>query len=118
MVRSFLAAILSLGLAFGASAQDLISLSIPPDTAHSQVSVVVNKGLTRTAKLPTPALRDARVAMIAGKEISVGALKALADHWDGLAAQKYVRYLLAEVPDASASDIAYYGAIAVSTGGG
>ena len=116
MVRSILAALLALGLAFGASAQDLISMPIPPDTAHAQVSEVVNKGLTRTAKLPTPALRDARLAMIAGKEITPEALKTLADHWDGLAAQKYVRYLLAEVPQASASDIAYYGAIAISTG--
>ena len=115
MVRSLLAAILALGLG-SAHAQDLISLQIPPDPAHAQISVVVNKGLTRTLKLPTPALRDARQAMLDGKPVTPEALKALADHFDGLAAQKYVRYLLASVPDASASDIAYYGTIAISTG--
>ena len=116
MLRPFLAALLILGLALSAAAQNLISMSIPPDTAHAQISVVVTKGLTRTAKLPTPALRIDRQAMIDGKEISPEALKALADHWDGNAAQKYVRYLLASVPDAPASDIAYYATIAVSTG--
>jgi len=116
MVRSLLAAILTLGLGFATHAQNLITMPTPPDAAHAQVSVVVTKGLTRTAKLPTPALREARQAMIDGKEITPDALKALADHWDGLAAQKYVRYLLAEVPDATASDIAYYGTIAISTG--
>lgn len=117
MARSLLAVVLAFGLGFsGASAQDLITMQIPADPAHSQISVVVTKGLTRTAKLPTPALRAARLAMIDGKDISPEALKALADHFDGLAAQKYVRYLLASVPDATASDIAYYGSIAISTG--
>lgn len=116
MVRSFLAALLTLGLTFGASGQTLITMPIPPDAAHAQIWVVVNKGLTRTAKLPTPALREARQAMLDGKDISPDALKALADHWDGLAAQKYVRYLLADVPGAPPSDIAYYGTVAVSTG--
>ena len=105
------------GVTGAALAQDnLISMTIPPDPAHAQISVKVTKGLISTAKLPTPALRDARKALLDDKEVSPAALKALADHWDGLAAQKYVRYLLASVPDASPSDIAYYGTIAVSTG--
>lgn len=125
MARSFqtlcrcgaVALVLVLGLTGAGLAQDsLISMRIPPDPAHAQISVTVTKGLRRTAKLPTPALRSARQAMLADQEISPEALRALADHWDGLAAQKYVRYLLAEVPNASASDIAYYGTIAVSTG--
>jgi hypothetical protein len=112
------AAILSLclGLAGGAVAQDMISMQIPSDTEHAQISVKVTKGLVKTSKLPTAALREARLAMQDGKEISPENLRALAEHWDGLAAQKYVRYLLAEVPGASASDIAYFGTIAVSTG--
>ena len=119
MARPLLAAILALGLgAAQAAAQstDQITMQIPPDTAHAQISVVVNPGLTRTLKLPTPALRAARQAMLDDKPVTPEALKALADHFDGLAAQKYVRYLLASVPDASSSDIAWYGTIAVSTG--
>lgn len=116
MIRPFLAVLLVLGLALSAQGQDLISMQIPPDTAHAQISVVVTKGLTRSNKLPTQALRDERQAMFDGKEIAAETLKILADHGDGLAAQKYVRYLIASVPDASPSDIAYYGTIAVSTG--
>jgi hypothetical protein len=111
------ASLLTLALTSAAWAQDsLINMHIPPDPAHARISVQVTKGLTSTAKLPTPALRDARKALLEEKEVSPVALKALADHWDGLAAQKYVRYLLANVPDATPSDIAWYGTIAVSTG--
>ena len=117
MARSLLAAVLALGLGLGpASAQNLITMQIPADAAHAQISVVVNKGLTRTLDLPTPALRSARQAMLDDKPVTPEALKALADHFDGLAAQKYVRYLLASVPGAAASDIAYYGTIAVRSG--
>ena len=117
LLRQLVAAFaLALTLAASAAAQDAITLHIPPDPAHAQISVTVTKGLIKTSKLPTAALRAARLAMQDGKEISPDDLHALAEHWDGLAAQKYVRYLIAEVPGASPSDIAYFGAIAVSTG--
>ena len=110
-----LALIVGLGMAAQAPA-DTIQLNIPPDTEHRQISVVVTRGLTSTTKLRSPALRDARRRMMAGEDLKPEELQALADHWDGLAALKYERYLKASVADASASDIAWYGTIAVSTG--
>jgi len=96
--------------------EQTIAMNVPPDLESSQISVKVTPGLTHTNRLPTKALRKARKDMVEGLEIPVADLRALADHGDGLAAQKYVRLLLAQVPEASASDIAYYGSIAVSTG--
>lgn len=118
--RSTAALVLCLGLAGHGHAQ-AISMNIPVDKTHRQISVVVAKGLTSTAKLPTPALRAARKAMLDGKEITPEDLRALADHGDGLAALKYHRYLAkaakdAGTPDANASDIAFYGMIALGTG--
>ena len=93
-----------------------VNLTMPVDTASRQISVKVSAGLTKTRKLPTPALRAARKAMLAGTEIGPADLRALADHGDGLAAQKYVRLLATAIPPADPSDIAYYGSLAVSTG--
>jgi hypothetical protein len=116
MLRILLS-VLVISLSGAAIAQDrLISMDIPPDLAHAQISVTVTKGLVKSSRLPNAPLREARAAMQDGKDISPTDLRALAEHWDGLAAQKYVRYLQANVPDASASDIAYFGTIAVSTG--
>lgn len=98
-------------------AQDIaphLTLIAPPDRADRQVSVVVRAGLASNYGLPE-ALALARTAMLAGHEISPGDLRALADRRDGLAAQRYVRLLLAD-PAATASDIAFYGSVAVSTG--
>ena len=112
-----LSLVASLSLGAGAVlAQDVITMQIPPDPANAQISVTVTKGLVQSGKLPTVALREARQAMQNGTEIGPADLRALAEHWDGLAAQKYVRYLLANDPGATPSDIAYFGTIAVSTG--
>ena len=102
-------------LANVALAQDAITMQIPPDPANAQISVTVTKGLVQSGKL-TPALRAARLAMQDGQDISPADLRALAELWDGLAAQKYVRHLQAHEAGASPSDIAYFGTIAVSTG--
>lgn len=98
-----------------AEAQTL-PMTIPADKARRQISVVVDPGLTRTAKLPTEDLRQARRDMQAGKVISDENLRALAERWDGLAAQKLARNLVAQNNPANASDIAYFASIAVSTG--
>ncbi len=92
-----------------------IAISIPSDPALANISVVVREGLASMAKLPDPALRQARADMLAGQDISIENLRALADFNDGLAAQKLVQRLQAAGGN-NASDIAYYGSIAVSTG--
>lgn len=92
-----------------------LSLNMPVDPASRLVSVTVRPGRATNAGL-TDDLRFARTAMLEGQDISPVQLRALADLDDGLAAQKYVRYLLAQMPGASASDIAYYASVAVRTG--
>ncbi len=109
------AIVLCLGLVSGAFAQ-AISMNIPPDKTHRLVAVVVTKGLTSTKKLPTTELKAARKRMLTGKDVTPDELRALSDHGDGLAAQKYERYLMSNIATASASDIAYYGTIALGTG--
>ena len=91
-----------------------LPLLMPPDPADRQISVVVAAGLASNAGLPDD-LRLARTEMLAGKDISPAALRALADRNDGLAAQKYLRLLLID-PTATPSDIAFYGTVAVRTG--
>jgi hypothetical protein len=93
-------------------------LPFPAPAAARQISVTVDRGLTRTAKLPTEALRKARRDLHAGHELPDADLRALADRRDGLAAQAYVRRLAkVAAPDAATrSDIAYYASIAVASG--
>jgi hypothetical protein len=93
-----------------------IAVAAPIDAADSKISVVVFAALSHTNKLPTPALRQARKDMLDDKPVSDDDLRALAQHHDGLAAQKLVQRLVAAGMNAHASDIAYYGSIAVSTG--
>lgn len=112
---SALALILCVGLA-GSTFAQAISMNIPADKTHRQVAVVVTKGLTSTKKLPTPELRDARKRMLADKNVTPLELRALADQGDGLAAQKYQRYLVDNSATSTASDIAYYGTVALGTG--
>lgn len=92
-----------------------LTLSIPAESERRQISVVVKPGLKQSGKLPA-ALRTAREKMQAGEEIAEQDLRALADRWDGLAAQKYVRVLLPRGMAQNASEIAYFASIAVSTG--
>jgi hypothetical protein len=121
-VVTTLAMIMSLALAGGALAQNdissyanTLSLQMPVDPASRVISVTVRPGLASNAGLPDE-LRLARTNMLAGNDIFPAQLRALADLGDGLAAQKYVRYLMAEVPGTAPSDIAYYATIAVRTG--
>ena len=100
-------------------AADTAMLLFPAPAAARRISVTVNKGLTRTASLPTAALRQARRDMLAGKVIPDADLRALADRRDGRAAQDYVRRLLKaqdQTGTGTPSDIAYYGSIAVASG--
>jgi hypothetical protein len=92
-----------------------LSLLIPADRASREISVVVDPGLRRTADLPEE-LRQPRRDMLADIEIPPDHLRALADRGDGLAALRYYRWLIDGAPAASASDVAYYGALAVRTG--
>lgn len=91
-----------------------LTLLMPPDPADRQISVVVTPGRASNAGLPD-LLKLVRQAMLDGAEIAPADLRALADLNDGLAAQRYVRLLLAD-PTSTPSDIAYYGTIAVGTG--
>ena len=114
-----LSVLLTLGLPHAATAQSQtyahqLDLLMPPNPADRQISVVVTPSLASNYGL-TDALKAARIAMLAGQEISPDDLRALADRNDGLAALRYVRLLLAD-PAAVPSDIAYYGTIAVATG--
>lgn len=107
--------LLMAGLPAGAQALAL-PLALPAAAETRRISVVVTPGLSGTDKLADPALRTARKEMLADRPVSDADLRALADNQDGLAALKYVRRLMGQQPAASASDIAYYGSIAVSTG--
>lgn len=103
------------GMALGQAPDGgVLLLPMPTDPASREISVTVTPGLKRTTDLRDPALREARVAMLAKTVIPPEQLRALADARDGLAAQRYVRWLLAN--GGSASDVAYYGSIAASTG--
>jgi hypothetical protein len=82
----------------------------------SKISVVVTPNLSHTRRLPTAALRQARKDMLAGIEVSDDLLRAIAVHYDGLAAQRLVERLVADGAGKHALDIAYFGSIAVSTG--
>jgi len=94
----------------------VIAVPVAADPALRQISVTVTQGLSSNALLPDDALRAARLEMLAGAEIADADLRTLADYGDGLAAQRYVRRLLAGAVPADPSDIAYYATIAVSTG--
>ena len=62
-------------------------------------------------------LRALRERMHDGDGVSNDGLRALADLGDGLAAQRYVRRLLAQEGEArNNSDVAYYAAVAVGSG--
>lgn len=93
-----------------------VPMTIAADPALERISVKITPGLTKTRAVRDKSLQLARVDMLAGKEIRDEDLRGLALLYDGLAAQKYVRRLEAMGPAEHASDIAYFGSIAVSTG--
>lgn len=93
------------------------SIAFPADPASRQIAVKINPGI-KTKSLPRASLRKARENLLAKREISETDLRALAEHGDGLAALKYVRILVSrhQGQREHASDIAYFGAIAVGNG--
>lgn len=86
------------------------------DKDSREISVVVDRGLTRTNNLPTRELREARIAMLEGATLEPELLQRLADRRDSLAALRYVDVLMERGLQENASDIAYYAAIAVGAG--
>lgn len=86
-----------------------------PPTETTTISVTVFPTLASNRGLPDD-LRFARLAMQAGNVVPPPMLRDLADRRDGLAAARYVDWLLTEAPAPAASDIATYAAIAVGTG--
>lgn len=104
-------------LVLGGPAQgQAIPLPFSDDVETRQISVVVTPGRRSMRGLPASLVR-ARRQMHAKQEVSDGNLRRLADYGDGLAAQLYVRRLIARGEAQSrASDLAYYSAIAVGTG--
>ncbi|MFT4960850.1 MAG: hypothetical protein ACI92Z_001935 [Paracoccaceae bacterium] len=99
-------------------AENRMAFPVPVEKASRQISVTVTPGLRKTNGLPTSSLRQARRDMLAKKVVSDENLRALANRGDSLAAQKYMRLLVERHrgQPRSASDIAYYGAIAVGAG--
>lgn len=118
LVRHALAALILASLA-GAAAGQGSPLALPPlsaQDASARIAVVVEPGLARTLDLPTEGLRQARRDMLDGLPVADLDLRALAESRDGLAAQRYLRRLLAAGEDPDPSDVAWFGAIAVATG--
>ena len=113
---SVLAALLALPAWAETPRGPTIPFLIPPAQDARRVSVTVDRGLRDSRRLPNDALRAARVALQAGDPVAVPDLRRLAEAGDGLAAQRYVRVLLADPASADPSDIAYFSAIAVATG--
>ena len=88
---------------------------IAPDTSSDLISVKVDRGLTSNKSLRSASLRQARTRLQKGGDVTNDELRALAAAGDGLAAQRYVR-ILQNNNAASASDIAFFAAVAVGTG--
>ncbi|UWQ19664.1 hypothetical protein [Jannaschia sp. M317] len=95
---------------------DHVPMTIPPAATASGITVQVTEG-RRSMRGLNSRLRAARRAMHQGADVSPEDLRDLADRGDGLAATRYTRILLAD-PAATASDRAYYAALAVQTGRG
>lgn len=91
-----------------------LNLGMPPDPETAAISVVVDPGLRKTKNLPTAALRQSRLDLIAGKPLSDQQLRLLADRRDGLAAWRLVQRLRAQ--NAPAIEIAHYAGIAAAQG--
>jgi hypothetical protein len=121
-MRAPLAALLTLFFPAPASAQSLADLGdrpfmTPPPFETTQISVTVFPSLASNRGLPDD-LRFARLALQAGNVVSPSILRDLADRRDGMAAARYVDWLLTEAPAPSPSDVATYAAIAAGTGRG
>lgn len=108
--------IVPLPLAAQQAKRPIIPILIAPSSASQNVAVIVDRGLQSSKRLRSRALREARTAMQKGENVSTENLRALGQAGDGLAAQRYVRILLADRTQADPSDIAFFAAVAVGTG--
>ncbi|WP_136441955.1 hypothetical protein [Pacificoceanicola onchidii] len=111
-------AVLCFALCFAGSTTIAQTIPLPfSDSVEArQVSVVVTPDRRSMKGLPTHLVR-ARRAMHAKQDVSDADLRALAEKGDGLAAQRYVRRLVAQGKARSeASDVAYFSAVAVGAG--
>ena len=70
---------------------------IAPDTSSDLISVKVDRGLTSNKSLRSASLRQARTRLQKGGDVTNDELRALAAAGDGLAAQRYVRILHADI---------------------
>jgi hypothetical protein len=119
-MRPFLLTGLLLALSAPAAAQSLLDLGdrpfmTAPSFESTRISVTVFPSLASNRGLPDE-LRFARLAMQAGNVVPPTILRDLADRRDGLAAARYVDWLIVQSPPAPASDVATYAAIAAGTG--
>ncbi|MFW2544245.1 hypothetical protein ACN2XU_16540 [Primorskyibacter sp. 2E107] len=111
-VRAFLLCCLMAG----ALQAQTIPMPFSDDAETRQISVTVTPDRRSMRGLPADLIR-ARRAMHAKQDVPDDSLRRLADHGDGLAAQRYVRRLIAQgKAQSSASDVAYYSAVAVGAG--
>lgn len=116
LLRAGMMALLSAVMTAGPVAAQSIPMPFSDDLDTRQLSVVVTKGRTSMKGLPG-SLRKARAQMHAKQDVALNDLRRLADYGDGVAAQRYVRALIAQGAQVTqASDVAYYAAIAVGTG--
>jgi hypothetical protein len=104
--------VLCAGTAFAQS----IPLPFSSDIEAARIGVIVTPD-RRSMRGLSPSLVAARKQMHAHQPVSDANLIKLAEAGDGLAAQIYVRRLIASgAADRAPSDVAYYSAIAVETG--
>ncbi|TNF21589.1 MAG: hypothetical protein EP318_06455 [Rhodobacteraceae bacterium] len=111
--RAIRAVTLAAGLLASAALAE--PMALPSDSDARQISVVVDRGITHTNQLPW-ALRPLRKAMVGGAAMSLADLRKLADRGDSLAALKLVKAMRSGAMPESASDMAFYAAVAAGAG--
>ncbi|UWQ22097.1 hypothetical protein [Jannaschia sp. W003] len=114
----FALAVLCFAAALAAAARAAEPATVPmtiPPAPEADATVVRSEAGRRTMEGLPATLRAVRRRMQQGGAVEPAQLRALADRGDGLAAQRYARLLLAD-PESSASDRAFYAALAVRTG--
>lgn len=110
-------AIKAITLAAGILAAPVLAepLALPSKSEARQISVVVDRGITHTNQLPW-SLRPLRKAMVGGAAMSIADLRTLADRKDSLAALKLVKLMRSGAMTETASDMAFYAAVAAGAG--
>ncbi|MFZ7092431.1 hypothetical protein [Primorskyibacter sp. 2E233] len=104
------------GLLASVGQAQTIPLPFSDELETRQISVTVTPGRHSMRGLPSDLIK-ARQQMHAKQDVSDDNLRRLADYGDGLAAQIFVRRLIAQgMAEERASDLAYYSAVAVGAG--